>query len=252
MGFERRTTFSDAVKVFAAVASMSAANTASAEPPSRELMDRLAAYGARLDSMRTHASYRFDGELSTVDRAGNTDSIKELVGRMDTDGRTSTMTVLRYTEDGEDKTQEAQKKAAASEKRRREKREKPRIRLPILAEEQPRYVFDQVDADAADPSRIKITFAPKVPADDTIEGSAWVDARTGSLLSAGFKLTKTSMFVDYVHVTVEFNESTPIGAAISTIHVEGQGGLLFFRKRFRGTARVHDYTIVATDQPPPS
>jgi hypothetical protein len=31
---------------------------------------------------------------------------------------------------------------------------------------------------------------------------------------------------------------------VSTILVEGQGGILFFRKRFRGTATVTGYTIV--------
>ena len=71
-----------------------------------------------------------------------------------------------------------------------------------------------------------------------------MDSRTGSLISAGFKLSKTSMFVDYVHFTVEFGETTALGPAVSKIHVEGQGGILFFRKRFRGTARVSDYAFV--------
>jgi hypothetical protein len=227
----------------AAVASLGSARTATAEPPAHEVMARLAAYAARLDSMRTHASYRFDGELSTFDRHGDADSLKAMRGRVDADGTITHMTVLRYTEDGEDKTSEAQKKALDSEKRKKDT-DRPRFRLPILADQQPRYVFDQIATDPSDPSRVKISFVPKNPAADTIEGSAWVDTRSGCLLSAGFKLSKPSTFVDYVHVSVEFGGTTSLGTAISNVEVDGQSGFLFFHKRFHGEARVYDYTII--------
>lgn len=231
------------VAALAAAVHLGAPREASASPPPPELMLRLAEYSARLDSMRTHASYRFEGELSTLDRAGEPDSVKAMKARVDADGRTAKLTVIEYTEDGEDKTLDARKKALEREERKN-KKDKGRIRIPLLATEQPRYVFDQVESDPTDPSRVKIAFSPKDPQDDTIEGSAWVDARAGSLISAGFKLSKTSMFVDYVHFTVEFGEVTPLGAAVSRVLVEGQGGILFFRKRFRGDARVSGYTIV--------
>lgn len=229
------------VALFAAAVQLGAPPAAAASPPPADLMVRLADYAARLDSMRTHASYRFEGELSTLDRAGEPDSVKAMKGRVDADGKTARLTVIQYTEDGEDKTADAQKKAGDREKSKKEKR---RIRIPMLATEQPRYVFDQLERDPTDPSRVKISFVPRTPEDDTIEGSAWVDAQTGSLISAGFKLSKTSMFVDYVHFTVEFGETTALGAAVSKVHVEGQGGILFFRKRFRGTVAVSGYAFV--------
>jgi hypothetical protein len=225
----------------AAMASLAASPTAAAQPPAPEVMSRLADYAARLDSMRTHASYRFDGELSTLDRHGEPDSRKTMSGRVDADGKAAHTTVIRYTEDGEDRTSYAQKKAAEREGR---KPDKPRVRLPILADEQARYVFDQVETDAAVPSRVKITFVPKAPASDTIEGSAWVDSQTGALISAGFKLSKPSTFVDYVHVSVAFEGTTTLGPAISSVEVDGQSGFLFFHKRFRAKALVHDYAIV--------
>ncbi|MGH7439078.1 MAG: hypothetical protein ACRENE_25600 [Polyangiaceae bacterium] len=164
--------------------------------------------------------------------------------RVDADGKATHTTVLSYTDDGEDKTQFAQKKAVDRENERKKKPEKQRVRLPILADEQPRYVFDLVETDAADPSRVKVSFVPKTPGSDTIEGSAWVDANTGALLSAGFKLSKPSMFVDYVHFAVEFGDTTSLGPAVSSVEVEGRSGFLFFHKRFRGKAVVHDYAIV--------
>lgn len=245
MGPQRRSTARGLAVAVAAAAVIGASPIALAAPPDPALAGRLAAYAARLDSMRTHATYTIDGELETLDRGGNPDSLKTLKARVEADGTFSRLVVASYAEDGEDRTEYARKKARErDEKRKKEKDSKKRIRLPILASEQPRYVFDQVEVDPADPSRVKISFVPKVPADDTIEGSAWVDARTGGLISAGFKLSKTSMFVDYVHFTVEFGETTSLGPAVSRVVVEGQGGILFFRKRFRGTARVTDYAIV--------
>jgi hypothetical protein len=243
MGPTRSTVTPGIAAIFAIVfaAALSAPSAASAAQPSPELMARLADYAARLDSMRAHASYRVEGELATLDGTGTSVSVKAMEARVEANGQSARLNVIHYTEDGEDKTTDAQKKAREHEKK---KKDKTRIRIPTLATEQPRYVFDQVETDPADPSRVKITFVPKVRDDDTIEGSAWVDARTGSLISAGFKLSKTSLLVEYVHFTVEFGESTPLGAAVSTVHVEGEGGIPLFRKHFRGTARVHDYEIV--------
>ncbi|MGO9838931.1 MAG: hypothetical protein ACLP1X_32520 [Polyangiaceae bacterium] len=232
-----------ALAALAAVGAVSAPRSASAAPPEPALMARLAEYAARLDSMRTHASYGIEGQLETLDRSGKPDSVKAMTAHVDADGKTAKLNVIKYTEDGEDKTDEARKKARESDEKRK-KDNKKRVRIPLLATEQPRYVFDQLEVDPTDSSRVKISFVPKDPEQDTIEGSAWVDAKTGSLISAGFKLSKTSMFVDYVHFTVEFGETTPLGSAVSTVLVEGQGGILFFRKRFRGTAKVTGYTIV--------
>jgi hypothetical protein len=242
MGLEERKVAHGFTLALVAAAAMGTPRAASAAAPEPELMARLADYAARLDSMRTHASYSIEGHLETLDRAGEPDSKKTMTARVNADGTTAKVNVIKYTEDGEDKTQDARQKARDREEKR--KKEKKRLRIPLLATEQPRYVFDQLEVSPSDPSRVKISFVPKAPDDDTVEGSAWVDATSGSLISVGFKLSKTSMFVDYVHFTVEFGETTRLGSAVSTVVVEGQGGILFFRKRFRGTARVSDYAIV--------
>ena len=100
---------------------------------------------------------------------------------------------------------------------------------------------DQVEIDRTDPSRVRISFVPKEPAKDTIEGSAWVDTKSARLLTAGFKLSKPGMFVEHVHVTAEFAEGTPVGSVLSRITFDGKGGVLFFRKHFRGETRFYDY-----------
>jgi hypothetical protein len=229
----------------AGLAAGSASTRALAAPPSPELMARLAAYGANFEAMRARVSFAVEGRIETLDRAGRTDAVKEMRARVEGDGHDTRLVVLKYTEDGEDKTADAETKARERAAERKSRPDKKRIRIPILAAEQARYVFDQVEVDRADPSRVRIAFVPKTPADDTIEGSAWVDARTGAPISAGFKISKTPMFVDYVHFTVEFGAQTALGAAVSSVVVDGDGGVLFFRKRFHGTATLSDYHLLA-------
>jgi hypothetical protein len=214
---------------------------AGAQTPDADLMKRLAVHASHFESMRTRASYAIEGYMENVDGDGNANSIKEVKAHIDADGTTAKVTVERYTEDGEDKTDEAKKKARDRE--RKPATAKPKFRMPVLIEEQPRYVFDLVEVDRIDPSRVRIAFAPKVKEDDTIEGSAWVDTKTGTLLSAGFKLSKTSMFIDHVNVTVEFGAPTALGPAPSRVVVDGEGGVLFFRKHFRGSATISQYRI---------
>ncbi len=224
-----------------AMAAVSLPHAAHAQTPDAELMKRLAVEADQFEAMRTRASYAVEGRLENVDGDGNPKSVKEVKAHVDADGTTAKVSVERYTEDGADKTEEAKKKAHDQEQK--PKKEKTKLKMPILTGEQSRYVFDQVEVDRVDPSRVRISFVPIERADDTIEGSAWVDTKTGTLISAGFKLSKTSMFVNHVNVTVEFGAPTALGPAPSKVSVDGEGGILFFRKHFRGSASISQYRI---------
>jgi len=216
-----------------------------AQPPSPELLAKLADYATRFERQRTHASYAVEGRLDELDTDGKLDGTKELWGHVDADGQDARLTVLRYLEDGKDKTADAIKEARESaEKSKKKRREGKELKMPIRADEQDRYVFDQVETDSKDPARVRITFVPKEIADDTVEGSAWVNADTGAPISAGFKLSRTPFFVDYIHFTVEFAAKTSLGPAVSKVLVDGKGGIWFFRKHFRATASLSDYRIL--------
>jgi hypothetical protein len=216
-----------------------APRAALAAAPAPDLMVRLAATAARVQPLIKRASYTVDGRMVTLDRDGNANSVKEMKARIESNGVDVKFLVLRYVEDGEDKTADAQKKAR--EKAQEPKKDKKPLPIPLLAEEQGRYLFDQVEVDGRDPAVVRIAFVPKVPQDDTIEGSAWVDTRTAMLVSVGFKVSKPPMFVDYMHFTVEFGAPTEIGPAVSRVIADGEGGLLFFRKRFHAIATLSDY-----------
>jgi hypothetical protein len=208
-------------------------------------MARLADHAARYIAMRTRASYSIDGRMELLDGDGKPSSVKEMRGRVEADGTDTHFVVLRYVEDGEDKTADAQKEARKRAQERKSKKDDHKSPpIPILADQQPRYVFDQIETDPADPTRVRIAFVPRVPEDDTIEGSAWVDTKNADLISVGFKVSKPPLFVDSIHVTLEFAAPTPIGPAVSRIVADGDGGFLFFRKRFHAVALLSNYKFV--------
>jgi hypothetical protein len=217
--------------------------TARAEPPSPELMAKLTAYADTFQAMRTRASVTISGTLHVCDGAGNVQSTTTMTVRAEGHPNYSKFHVLQYVEDGVDKTEEAKHKPPAGPPGTQAPRSSKPLRIPLLPRDQPLYTFDVVEVDRADPARLRVAFAPKHKADDTIEGSAWVDSRTGQLISVAFKLDKTPTFVDFVNVVIEFGETTSLGPAISKVKVDAEGGFLFFRRKFHGVARFTDYSI---------
>ncbi len=226
--------------------SLTAARTARAAPPSADLMKKLSAHAAGFEKMKKHASYAVAGKLEGLSRDATTaESVKQMQARVVADGTKVRFDIVHYEEDGADKTEEAKKKQREREAERAKKNEpKKDFHMPFLDTELAHYDFDQSEVDPADPNRVKITFVPKQRAETTIEGSAWVDAAQGTVLSAGFKMSKTPAFVDYVHITVEFGAPTALGPAVSRVHLDGKGGILFWAKLFRLDANITNYAIV--------
>jgi hypothetical protein len=220
------------------------ARTSFAQPPDPALLARIAVHAAAIERMRTHANYALEGELDSLDSDGKVDSVKKMTARIVADGERTRLVVVKCTDDGKDTTEQARKDARSGNEKTKEERAKQHVEMPFLTEAQPHYVFDQVALDPNDPSRVQISFVPREPNEHTSEGSAWIDAKTGNLISAGFKLSKPGFFVEYVHLTIELGAKTELGPAISRVTVDGKGGILFFRKHFRGEATLSDYTIL--------
>jgi hypothetical protein len=217
-----------------------------AQPPSPDLLARLAEHAEKFERMKKRISFDVSGQLQTLDSDGKVDGTKALVGHLESDGKEAKFTIVRYTEDGEDKTDEAKKKQREREVEKRKEEAKGgrrELRMPFHVYEQPRYTFDQIEIDKADPTRVRISFVPKIREEDTFEGSAWVDTKSGMVLSAGFKLSRTPMFVDYVHFTVVFGAPTALAPAVSRVSVDGKGGILFLRKRFHGEAVLTNHRL---------
>src|SRR5579862_6899893 len=109
--------------LLAMAAALAVPTSADASAPAPDLMAKLASYGAGFESLRTRASYTIEGQMETLDRDGNAESVKQMKARVEADGINVKFVVLRYVEDGEDKTGDAQKQAQKrAQERKAEKR----------------------------------------------------------------------------------------------------------------------------------
>lgn len=209
------------------------------------MLQKLAASATRVEALLREGTYTISGHVESVGRGGGVADTKDGVFRVLSDALGPKVEVVQYVEDGTDKTDEAKKKAEDKARERTTKQKDPdeQWHVPFLVSEQPKYDFRLEESDARDPSRVKIGFSPKQPAPNLFSGSVWVDTRTGAFFSADFSPSKTAAFVDYVRVHVELGEATPMGPAVSKLSFEAGGGLLFLRKRVRGTAVVSGYQV---------
>jgi hypothetical protein len=204
------------------------------------LMPLLASHAARFEEMKRRGTFTLAGKLEELDGGGAATGTKEILVRSVVTQAARTNEIVRYLEDGADKTAEAREKAAKREAKPGAK--KRDLRLPFLASEQARYRFGIAAEGGTSgpngPSRLRVTFTPVTPAEDAFDGSAWVDAATGDVLTMGFSPSKTSIFVDHVDITIRFDLATPLGRAPSSVTFEASGGILFLRKRVRGTGTI--------------
>lgn len=201
-----------------------------------QVLAGLANHAASFEQMKLRGAYTFDGKIEELDGSGNPSDTKEIQMKVvpRRESPVPLVDVIRYLENGTDKTSEAREKAA----KRKPKKDKKEMHLPFLASEQPRYVFSLAERDPQHPSRIRVSFVPKEPAEDAFKGSAWVDTTTNNVLSVGFSLSKNPTFVDHVDVQITFGLSTAMGRAPSEISFDGRGGFLFVHKHYRGKATI--------------
>jgi hypothetical protein len=208
-----------------------------------ELLSRLATTSARFEEMLKKASFTVSGRMEKVSSDGVGSDPKESTFRLTPDGERKKVEVIKYVEDGEDKTAEARQKAADRAKQPKKAKKGDELHLPFLQSEQSKYDFRVGEADVRDPARVRIYFNAKSPAENLLNGSAWVDTRSGDLLSMGVAPSKPPGFVDYLRVQIEFAATTPMGPAVSKLSFEAGGSFLFIKKRYRGSATVADYQL---------
>lgn len=206
------------------------------------LLVRLGKHAESFEKMKTRASFTIAGRLDELDGAGRYAGSKEMVVDVKARGvgLVPDTEIVRYVEDGKDKTSdaraEAQKRKAEGKKPKGKRMRE--LHLPFLPSERHRYTFSIVERSATDPGRVRIAFTPHEIAENAFKGSAWVDERTGEVLSMGFSPSKTPSFVEHIDVTVEFGLETSLGRAPSKVTIDAKGGFLVFRKHYRGSATI--------------
>jgi hypothetical protein len=223
-------------------ATVSWESIASAQPPDAGLLARLAKQSEGFGALYKRATFKMQEVLDELDGDGKVASHKVAASHVVVQGDARHEIVDRCTKDGDDCTAKEQEEVREHEAKKKDDSEK--LRSPFDAAEQPNYVFDQREVDKADASHVKIAFTPKSPDKHSVEGAAWVDTNTGTVISASVRMVKTPTFVDWVHVAVELGATTPLGPALSRMTIEGQGGFLFIiHKHFRVEITFTDYHL---------
>ncbi|MDB4941850.1 MAG: hypothetical protein JWP97_1384 [Labilithrix sp.] len=207
-------------------------------------------HAQRFEDMKRRGAFTMAGKVEQVDGDGSVSDAKEILVRsIPTPAPMDRITnVIHYTENGKDKTAEAQQRATERRAKRlkdrseQEEARKKDLHLPFLPTERDRYVFTVAERDA-EHGRVRVAFVPKVPAENAFKGSAWIDEKEGELLSMGFSLSKNPTFVDHVDITIVFGLASPLGRAPSRVSFDGRGGFLFIHKHFRGVANLSEPAV---------
>jgi hypothetical protein len=220
-----------------------AARTAGAEPPAPELMAKLAATSAGFDRARHDATFAMESRVETLDGDGHVTGVETRSERVVRECMTTHVVVVNATKDGADRTAQVRREEAEKQAANAKDDKRGRFDIPFLASEQSRYVFDVVGTDPNNPAHVRIAFTPKDADSHSVEGSAWVDRNTAQFLSAGLRVSKPGVFMDYLHATLEVGATTEVGPALSRITFDGKGGFLFIHKHVRGSVVFSDYKI---------
>jgi hypothetical protein len=212
------------------------------DPALAPLLARVARHAEQFEEMKRRGSFTLNTHMDELDRGGHVDVTKDVVLRVTATPAERLTEIIKYIEDGADKTAEARKKA---EKKKAEKKKDVSrdLHLPFLASEQARYVFVLAERDPNAPTHVRVAFKPKVSAENTFKGSAWIDEQSAEVLTMGFSAAETPTFVDRIDVTMRFDLPTPLGRAPSNVAFDVRGGFLVLRKHYRGTASISDARI---------
>lgn len=221
-----------------------AAASTLALPPLAPLLSKLGAHGERIEEMKKRGSYTLSGTIEQLDGDGTVDNWKNLILRVTATGdATPKSEVVKYVEDGEDKTADAKKRAAERAQKKVDK--KREFRVPFLPSEQSKYDFRVVGLDSRRPELVKVGFTAKTPGEDTWNGTAWVHQHDGEIEQMTFGFSKKPTFVDDAEATLVFGNHTALGRAPSELRFDAKGGFLFIRRHYRGHATLTETALSA-------
>ena len=221
------------------------AQNAAAKGPSSELLKRLAEHDARLDQIEEQASFTSDTVSEELDGSGNASHTLELVVRTThLEGR-KTELLGRALEDGKDVTLSYREKFKKSDRPQGSE-----LRFPFSAKMQRDYLFQEAGPDPSNSSLLRIHFEPRGTwSDKLMVGDAVVDPAQGEVVRIVGQLSAPDSSVDFLDLDFAFDAVTPLGRALSKVSIQGEGGLLFIKRRFRHTIVHSGYDLSAISAP---
>ncbi len=223
------------------------ADPAAPQPVPDDLLKKLADRNARLTRLYKEGAVTMTSQVEELDKEGKVQKSQTVVLRLSQKDGKSHAEVLKASRDGKDVTEDERKEQAAKQARADEdpkggKDQKMAMTLPFDAALQPQYRFQLLGPDARNPSLSRLGFGPRgKPSKDVWVGEAVVDPSSGEVRWLKQRPSDLPAFVDRLEMVIDFGAVTSEGPAVSTLRMEGEGGLPFFKKKFRVLSTFSDY-----------
>ena len=183
--------------------------------------------------------------VEELDGDGNVKHTQERVDRVTVKDGQHHREVLQARKDGEDATEALRKDLEERQRKGEVRTAFDSVNLPFAASHLSRHRFSLVGPDPREPHRLRLRFEPR--ADDKApsihKGEALVDPSSGQLLRLSYSPTELPTLADRVEVRMDFRAQPGMGQVLDTLHVDAEGGILFYKKHLRITARYSNLVL---------
>lgn len=179
--------------------------------------------------------------VEELDGDGNVKHTQERVDRLRVKDGQQHREILQARKDGQDATAAMRKDLEERQRKGQGRAEFNSVNLPFAASYLGQHRFSLAGPDPKDPSRLRLRFEPRADKAPSVhKGEALVDPSTGQLIRLNYSPTELPNMADRVDVRMDFRPQPGVGQVLDTLHVDAEGGLLFYRKHLRITARYSD------------
>ncbi|WNG42951.1 hypothetical protein F0U60_01715 [Archangium minus] len=176
--------------------------------------------------------------VEELDGDGNVKHTQERVDRLRVKDGQQHREILQARKDGQDATAAMRKDLEERQRKGQGRAEFNSVNLPFAASYLGQHRFSLAGRDPKDPNRLRLRFEPRADTAPSVhKGEALVDPSTGQLIRLSYSPTQLPHMADRVDVRMDFRPHPAVGQVLDTLHVDAEGGLLFYRKHLRITAR---------------
>jgi hypothetical protein len=176
--------------------------------------------------------------IEELDGDGNVKHTQERVDRVTVKDGQQHRELLQASKDGQDATEALRKDLEERQRKGQVRTEFNSVNLPFAASYLPRHRFFLAGPDPKEPHRLRLRFEPRADKSPSLhKGEALVDPSTGQLLRLSYSPSELPDMADRVDVRMDFRAWPGVGQVLDTLHVDAEGGFLFYRKYLRITAR---------------
>lgn len=147
--------------------------------------------------------------------------------------------ILQASRDGEDTTLALRQELEERQRKGPVRTGFDSVNLPFGPNSLPVHRFWLAEPDAQRPHALRLRFEPRADTAAWVHrGEALVNPDTGQLLRLSYSPTRLPSMARRVDVRMDFRDQPGVGQVLDTLSVDAEGGMLFYKKRLRLTARL--------------